>query len=229
MKDLVLFTHVFRTGGMAAYDYLKSAGVRVGRPTFEEIVSKRIPWEQYDILVVHAPYNIGKFIPGRRKHYVTFLREPHDRIVSRYFSAQDPDATWDTMLGNFRSGNFNSPDNMMTRMLRDHTEPQMKLGFWETTIHRPVTWGDLREAQFNLEANYLFVGLTKWWEESMGWLCRYFDWPPPGGRHANDNASRYRPDRELPDEIMEALYRREVLDTHLYFLAETLANDYLWR
>lgn len=229
MKDLVVFTHVFRTGGMAAYEYLKSAGVRVGRPTFEEIVSQRRNWEQYDILVIHAPYNIGYFIPGRCVKYVTFLREPHDRIISRYFSGQQPENTWETMLEAFSDGRFFAPDNMMTRMLRYHSDVWMRDGFWETTAKRPVTWSHLKEAKRNLEENYLFVGLTEWWEESMRWLCRYFDWPLPTGRHPNDNASKHRPDRELPDEVMEALYRREVLDAQLYYHARDLASDYLWR
>lgn len=229
MDDLVVFTHVFRTGGMAAYEYLKSAGVRVGRPTYESIVSKRRRWEEFDILVTHVPYHIDYFIPGRNVLYVTFLREPHDRIISRYFSGQDPARTWDTMLAKFRTGVVEGPDNMMTRFFRDHSGMGMERGFNNTIVDGNVTWHDLERARFNLENNYLFVGLTEWWEESMAWLCNYFDWPPPDGKHPKDNASRNRPNRELPDDVMEIVYRREIFDAHLYYTARDLANDYLWR
>jgi hypothetical protein len=229
MSDLVVFTHVFRTGGMAAYEYLKSAGVRVGRPTYENIVESRKPWGEYDILVVHAPFNVAHFIPNRNVRYVTFLREPHDRIISRYFSSQDPDATWDTMLEAFGKGKFFAPDNMMTRFVRDHSGASMMQGFWNTVAERPVSWGDFERAKWNLEHNYFFVGLTEWWEESMRWICRSFDWPLPDGRQENDNSSKHRPDKKLPDEIMEALYGREVFDAQLYWFGRELATDYLFR
>lgn len=229
MDDLVIFTHVFRTGGMAVYEYLKSAGVLVGRPTFEEIITHRRNWEQYDIIVVHAPYNVGYFIPGRKLHYVTFLREPHDRIVSRYFSGQDPARTLDKFIAAIRDGKHEAPDNMMTRFTRFNSDASMKRGFWSTlgAEEEELTWGDLEEAKKNLEDDYLFVGLTELWEESMRWLCRYFDWPVPNGRHEKDNRSLYRPDQGLPDDVMEAIYRRELFDAQLYCFARELATDYL--
>jgi len=227
MKDLVIFTHIFRTGGMAVYEYLKGVGVRVGRPTFEEITAVEYDWGKYDIIVVHAPYNIGHFIPNRRHHYVTFLREPHDRIVSRYFSSQDPDRTFEGMVAKFRAGKFEAPDNMMTRFTRTHTH-SMKNGFWPT-MEQELTWGDLEQAKRNLEENYLFVGLTSLWEESMQWLCRYFDWPMPDSRAEKDNRSLHRPDEELPGDVMEMIYRREVFDAQLYCFGRELAMDYVWR
>jgi len=232
MKDIVLFTHVYRTGGMAVYEYLKSQiGDRALRAHLEQILpAQHSAWDGVEIIVGHFPYGTHHFIPARIPKYVTFVREPADRIVSHWFSGQDPSRTFDRFVENAREGKLATIDNMMTRILSSPSPELIRRGHNTCIIDREITWDDLERAKENLEKRYFFVGTTAWWYESMCWLCDYFDWPRPQGRHEKDNASRFRPrDLKLPGDVMEVIYRREVFDAELYRFARELASDYLWR
>jgi len=233
MKDIVLFTHVYRTGGMAAYEYLKEKiGDRAQRAHLEQILpAQQGAWGDTEIIIGHFPYGTHNFIPWRTPKYVAFVREPADRILSHWFSGQDPERTFDKFVEGARDGKLATIDNMMTRILSSPSPELIKRGHNACIIDRDITWEDLAQAKTNLEKRYLFVGTTEWWSDSMRWLCDYFDWPSTSrGRYKKDNSSRFRPrGRELPGDVMEVIYRREIFDVELYHFAKELASDYLWR
>jgi hypothetical protein len=120
---------------------------------------------------------------------------------------------------------------MMTRILSSPNPELIEQGHNQSVIDRPVTWDDLEQAKRNLENDYLFVGLTQEWAESMRWLCTYFGWPDPKHRRIEkDNSTHRRPkDRELPGDVMEVIYKKEVFDAELYRYGKELATDYLYR
>jgi len=235
MNDIVLFTHVYRTGGMAAYEYLKQeiGNPRALRVHLEAIVpADYAAWAGTEIIVGHFPYGTHHFIPWRTPRYVTFLREPSDRILSHWFSDYNEERTWDAFIENVRErGNYGAIDNMMTRMLSSPSPELIAKGHDASIIDREITWVDLEQAKENLEKRYLFVGLTEEWSESMRWLCAYFDWPDPKYRRIeNDNSTHRRPEgRKLPGDVMEAIYRKEIFDVELYHFGRELAIDYLYR
>lgn len=234
MRDIVLFTHVYRTGGMAVFEYLKQeiGEPRAIRAHLEQILpAPQGAWEQTEILVGHFPYGTHHFIPWRNPRYVTFVREPADRILSHWFSDHNPERTFDLFVENARDGRLATIDNMMTRTLSSPSPELIKQGHNASIIDREITWSDLEQAKQNLESHYLFVGTTEDWAESMRWLCTYFDWPDPKQRRfEKDNASKFRPrDRKLPDDVMEVIYRREIFDAELYRFGRELAIDYLYR
>lgn len=227
-NEIVLFTHIYRTGGMAAFEYLQGViGPKCKRLHLENLIPAMSPWVGTDIIISHFPYGTHHLIPGRTPRYVTFLREPADRVLSHWFSGQAPENTFDVFVKNARDGKLSTIDNMMTRIISGQPKEAILRGHDASIIDRKVTWGDLEKAKRNLEDHYTFVGCTDLWFESMQWLCNFFDWPVPE-TNERGNASLYRPrDRKLPDDVMETIYKRDVLDAELYRFGRNLALDFL--
>lgn len=226
--EIVLFTHIYRTGGMAAFEYLKGViGDRCKRLHLENLIPIMSSQSGTDVIISHFPYGTHHLIPGRTPRYVTFVREPADRILSHWFSGQRLENTFDAFVENARDGKLATIDNMMTRIISGQSVEVIKRGHDASIIDRDITWDDLEKAKYNLENYYTFVGCTDLWFESMRWLCRFFDWPVPKVNERG-NASLYRPrDRELPGDVMEIIYKRDVLDAELYRFARNLALDFL--
>jgi hypothetical protein len=228
-NEIVLFTHIYRTGGMATFEYLQEAigPTRCKRLHLESLVPSNSSWPGVDVIISHFPYGTHKIIPGRTPRYVTFLREPSDRILSHWFSGQNPRNTFEAFVKNAREGRLATIDNMMTRVIAGQPKEVIQKGHNAAMLDWKVTWDDLERAKYNLENYYTFVGCTDMWLESVQWLCKFFDWPAPT-ENKRGNASKYRPrNRRLPPDVMETIYRRDVFDAELYRFGRALALDFM--
>jgi len=176
--------------------------------------------------VGHVPYGVFAEHVQANTIYMTFLREPVDRVLSHYFRhIHDPDAPSDTVVGS----NIERPvassleealaaelpqlTNLMTRFLCSSTQLPSE----------PLRPAALEEAKQNLRG-FAFVGVQERFDESLVLLQRQLglELVPYVNRHVSDD----RPDvDEISSEQRALILEHNALDAELYEFALELFDQ----
>jgi hypothetical protein len=239
---LILFVHIPKTAGTAVHNVLSLN--QVGRPRevvrwnlfkgtggvdrslYDRVRGSEGPLVRRSLMVRgHVPLGLREYLrpfagKGRAFQYLTFLRDPVDRMVSHFFAVVDehggvPDPNWgkglglsplsdEPTLGDAIAGGY-LHDNLQTRMLSGIPEP-----FGE------VTEETLERAKENLRDPRLLLGLAERFDESLVLMKRRF-----GLRcilsFADDRVNSARPrGREVPVELVAAAAEANRYDVELY-------------
>jgi len=200
VSKLVLFIHVFRTGGSSIGKVLgDTLGIRYARIHTEQIVKDAGHHQRpKDVVMGHFPYGIHHFI-GRPCVYVTMLRDPVDRSISGYFS---PGRGKDRKAGDYieavrRGHGYEARPNAQLRLLCGWPPDVIRGGFYNF-INRDVDESHLEQAKRNLDT-FRYVGLHEHWEHDLRAIQQMFGWPKGKTKGVRENASRKRPSvSELP-------------------------------
>jgi Galactose-3-O-sulfotransferase len=129
-------------------------GIRPGDMEQLRRATKKLTPKGLRILRGPFPFAVSELLDRlaekRDFHYLTFLREPVDRVVAHYLELQPRASFADALEAGFVQ------DNLQTRMLSGSHEP-----FGEVTEEM------LDAAKRNLRERFLFVGLAERLEESL--------------------------------------------------------------
>jgi hypothetical protein len=240
-ESLIAFVHVERTAGATvssvfenafsspavrqAGDYFRdpdASAARLGQPP------KR-GWEAWRrgggrAVVGHVPYGLfRKYMPSDPR-YVTFLREPVDRVLSHYHGLlqrqggpdDQPGPTADSLEEALVEMRLPQLNNLATRYLCGDPSPLGEL---------PAS--AVEDAKTNLR-EFVFVGLQERFDESLVLLARTLGLQIHPCVSANINVDRPGVD-DVPDEERELILEHNRLDVELYafargFLEEALAD-----
>jgi hypothetical protein len=229
---LVAFIHTQRTGGSTLDAILKrqygSSYQGVGNlKTYLETVDAvreigRSPDPGLRAIRGHMAFGIQAFLPSDTR-YVTFLRNPVERVISHYHMLRHRDsAVLDfglppmpdslTLKDCVTDGRY-LLDNLQTRMLSDSLSP---LG--EVSVER------LEEAKRNLRERFFVVGLTEEFNRSLVLLQSRLELPRVSYRSRS-----VTPDRPAPDDVnpttRRKIERRNAFDLELYEVARELFRE----
>lgn len=165
------------------------------------------------VAVGHVPFGVFRDHLPAETNYMTFLREPVDRVLSHYFRHfWRVDALEERASGSGTSGLLveamverNSPElnNFATRFLCGDPEPLGKLA--------PNA---LEEAKANL-SRFVFVGIQERFDESAALLQRLvgLEFVPAADRHVSSDRPAVS---EIAPEDRALIEERNALDIELY-------------
>ncbi len=183
--------------------------------------------ERYRVFKGHMPFGLHKILPGPVE-YITFLREPVQRVISHYRMlcrknilpsnlVIDP-AKKEWNLGAYPPF-FRDLDNLQTRLLSGSS---LNLPFGACTEEH------LNQAKANLD-QFKFVGLTEQFDLSLMLLKRLCGWR--WHFYVPDNRSTGDPS-PLSPVVLEAIRNLNRFDYELYRYAEErlqrLVNEHGW-
>ena len=180
------------------------------------------------VTIGHAPYGVLRQYLPEDTRYVTFLREPVERVLSHYYRhihrphlghagreqrREAGRATAESLEEALVEMRLPDTSNLATRLLCSDPSPMGEL--------RPNA---LDEAKANLR-QFAFVGITERSDESIALLQRVLGLDlVPYGEHRR--VSGKRPDvEELPDAQRALVEEANSLDSELYVLAKQLFED----
>ena len=232
---LVAFVHIPKTAGGTATTMLANAFSTTGvhgagnymrgpEATERKLARREGSWQDWldgggRASIGHVPYRVfRRYLPPETR-YMTFLREPVDRVLSHYYRhihIHDPTrsgqpkshagarikaASIEQAMVEMRMPQLN---NLSTRFLSGH----------EPTAELPES--ALADAQANLRT-FAFVGVQERFEESLVLLRRMLDLPavPYVDRHVSRAGSRPSVD-EISDEQRDLIADCNRLDAELY-------------
>jgi hypothetical protein len=230
-EPLLAFVHIPKTAGgsvmsmfTAAYSKkgVKKTGNYVSNPEkTQRKISKALRVEGR-VSFGHTPYGAlrHKLPPDTR--YVTFLREPVDRVLSHYYRhielkhpkqvrTERPTTGWNAKANSIEEAlvemHLPQMSNLATRFLVSDPSPPMATD---------LPAGALEDAKASLRA-FAFVGIQERFEESLVLLQRDLGLGqiPYRNRHVSSGDARPTVD-EIPDEQRALIEEYNALDAELY-------------
>lgn len=232
-KPVVIFLHIPKAAGSTLYrqiqrHYEPTATLAIEGSRIRECMAefdKRSAGQRAQVRFVrgHMPFGLHRIIPGPSV-YITCLRDPVDRIISRYYyTLRRPDNyLHDTIVSqkmNLRdfvcSGVSTELDNDQTRRLS---------GVGRTIPFGQCTTELLERAKRNIQEHFAVVGLSERFDETLllinaalGWRTRYY---------VKINVTRNRPGiGAIPKDTRGLIAENNELDIKLYRYAAELFEE----
>ncbi len=181
--------------------------------------------EGVDVLVTHAGYGVHETLPDTHEYpYITFLREPVDRVISGYHMfLRQGKAPKDMPLDDFVRTFLKPGCNMQTSFLSGYflechlagREPELE-AFDEEMLEK---------AKRNLE-RHAVIGLTERFDESLIMLRNAFGWDWHKLLYYRANVGTNRKPRDgFSAETLKTVERYNRLDLELYDYARMLFEE----
>ncbi len=227
---MLLFLHLPKTAGTTLRVMLKRVYAReeifetYAHETTEacaQAVNDLEPGTRASVRLVagHFGYGLHSLIPGEHR-YITFLREPVERVVSTYYHMRDlPGDHWQirrrrlSLRGFLESGTTLEVDNGMTRILS---------GVGCAGGLGACPEDALELAQRNLTHDFDSVGLSEKFDESVVLLGRKLKWRRVP-LYVRQNVGKDRPPvTAISDDDMAAVREHCTMDFRLYDFARKL-------
>lgn len=221
----VIFLHIPKTAGTTFRGILE----RAYRPAQMREIYGDIPEaitsfqslpkaerKQIRCLLGHFEFGLHTDLP-QPASYVTFLRDPIDRIISHYYYVR-------------RSPGHYLHDTVVSEevALKDYVHLADELSNGQTQMiaggaqeDAPETW--LKAAKRNLREHFAVVGITERFDASLALMARRLEWGAVYYRVRN--ATRKRPRKaDLDSQTLDVLKRHNRVDCELYAFANALLD-----
>lgn len=228
---LLCFVHIQNTAGTSVTDTLRRTyadslrvfgGMTVRRDENGQAKTFRSPdadiqnvirevrdrGQSLKIIAGHLPYGIHDRI-GRRVRYISFLREPLDRLVSLYHNAMD--APRNSVLHR----TMRSYDMDFRRAIEDGAAPQLSNEQTRMLIGSSKLFmdeSDLETAKTVIERDYVLVGTNEQLDECLAWLAGALQLHDRFVAKLNVGTRQARPDADILRLFEEA----NAIDVKLY-------------
>lgn len=221
----LVFVHIPKTGGTTLDQVLNreaegnSFWLDGGPRNAMERLRQMAPAEagKYDLYAGHLPVGLHEVIPSMCE-YVTFLRNPVDRMISHYYHVHgEPDhpsfkdiVEGGMSLHEFVSSNLTLEiDNLQTRFVAG-------LEANDRTPMNGCTDELFDIAMHNLDTLFVAVGVQEYFDESLLLFCDLLGWKkPPVYVPQRVNGTRPRSE-EISEDTRRAILDRNHLDQRLH-------------
>jgi hypothetical protein len=233
---LIAFVHIPKTAGgtvssmfVAAYSKygMHKAGNYLKGPDLAErkIAKADAGWENWHrqggrVTVGHMPYGLYRTYLPRNTCYMTFLREPVDRVLSHYYRHIHRQNLGRAGIQKKKRPGARAKADSIEQALVDMNLPQLNNLSTRFLCGRDpfeeLPDSALDDAKENLRT-FEFVGIQERFEESLVLLQRMFGLGglPYVDRHVSNEGARPRVD-EISDEQRALIEERNRLDAELY-------------
>lgn len=216
---MLIFLHIPRTGGSTLHWILRrqfqadeTLAIVKGYDPWAEIAS--LPQShrmQIKYVWGHLYYGIHQYF-AQPATYITFMRDPVDRIISHYhFVRSHPNHYLHQAVV---SGNMSLKDYITSDLSSELINGQTRMisGLLAT---EELTEQSLVLAKANIERHFSFVGLMERYDESLVIARRLFGWH--NVYYVRKNVSRGRQSKQdVPQDVLDIIARRNQLDIELY-------------
>lgn len=216
-KPLLLYMHIPKTAGSTFSQILSELYQSAARPCYfdqpEEILKELAKDENNTIQCIygHFLYGLHLHLP-RPATYITFLRDPVERVISLYYFWQTYDHSQQEALSKMSLKEF---------ILSDEYSQNSN----HQTFYLAGGTYDLQLAKDNLQKQFAMVGLTERFDESLFLFQKVLGWPKIK-HYVSHNITPHRPRKDqIPSEVIELILHKNQLDCQLYEFAKELFEE----
>jgi hypothetical protein len=242
-ERLIAFVHIPKTAGATARNMLAAAYSRAAlhdagnyltspERTVTKLKRHAGKWEDWlrkggRVTAGHVPYWLFREYLPEDTRYMTFLRDPIDRVLSHYYRhIHGPQLSRAERMARQRRGRNTA--GSVTEALTEMQLPELnnlatRFLCGEARLPRSLPASAVDDAKANLR-QFAFVGLQERFEESIVLLQRMLglDLIPYVSRHTNVG----RPSLdEIPDADRVLIAHHNELDAELYAFAQEMFED----
>jgi hypothetical protein len=213
-----LFLHIEHTGGTTLHDILMRQYGRglhyIARPAYVEQFMALPMSQKAQMQAVwgHFSYGLHRHMPQPTQYY-TLMREPVSRAIASYHYLLR--RTSGPNYQRYASGEVTWDDHAALPWVSQTQIGRMIGGDdAELVLHRPSPIGPaaLEQAQAHIEAQFAFVGLTEYYDESLLLMARLCGWTKPLFYVRRNVGTR----KDAPDHIRQRLYDSTAAERALY-------------
>lgn len=224
---MLIYPHIPKTAGTTMMEVLKQ---NYGSGFFRlKNEGRRLKWQEkpdsikadVTCLTGHFAYGIHEHVPGPVQ-YVTFLRDPVERILSLYFYIREKNHQLAPLLNHLTVGDFvesrtiSDTNNGMVRFLAGHSN------IGQMSPNGSVTKDDLIQAKKNL-SQFAAIGFVETFNESLRKFARLFQWN--NIRYVSKRINATRPSQtDLLHRTIGTIKEYNILDIELYEFAKELVG-----
>ena len=179
---------------------------------------------QIDVLYGHMSYGLHAHLP-RPARYLTILRNPVDRVISRYYHIyRDPHSQLHDEIASGAMDLEKFVIHMAEAGEMDNLQTRMIAGNWQERGYGPCDEEMLAVAKRNLRDHFEVVGLTERFDESCLLIQRAFGWPEM--YYTKRNVGRKRPRKaDIPAASLHTVAKYNQMDIELYAYATRLFDE----
>ncbi len=231
-KEVIIFQHIPKTAGTTLRYIIQyqfppssicelygSSGPHVERinklKNLSESQRKKIK-----IINTHLGFGLHKFM-SQPYTYITFLREPIERVISMYYYYQK---TKNPIFQHLSLQEFvqtyGAVQNGMTKNLSGVTLKRQLLQPKDKD-KVPFSEENLDIAKKNLQTHFKLVGISEKFDESLMLLKRILGWKIP--LHDKSNVSKRA--RDIPQETLSLIEKLNQFDLQLYEYAKLVFEE----
>lgn len=229
----LIFLHIPKSGGSTFHTILTKNYPRGSvfyfpfKPFMDTAIFERMPEsEKKSIQVIkgHMIYGLHRLFEEDDVQYISFLRDPVDRIISHYFYVlKHPSHYLHDKVKNkldlksyVKSGLSVEMSNSQTKFIGLDNVPSLSQHCNETI---------LEQAKRNIEKKFILVGLTEMFDESLLLLRHLLGWKKITYRRKNVNLQR-KSREELDRDVIDTIIEHNAYDLALYeYAKERLRNQ----
>ncbi len=223
-SSLLLFLHIPKTAGSTLHSVLSSQfppdeilTIDSSDPESSVKEIKALPIEdkmRIKCVRGHMPFGLHAYFP-QPATYITFLRDPVDRIISHYYYLQSSPQhyLYEVVTSKHMSLADYATSGISSELLNGQT--RLISGYEEPT---PTT-ETLALAKENLSKQFSFIGLTERFNDSLVLLARQFGWRNVFYVKRNVTRGRLRRE-EIPGKVLSQIMAQNALDWELYTFAK---------
>ncbi|MGV2829134.1 sulfotransferase family 2 domain-containing protein [Myxosarcina sp. GI1(2024)] len=234
--EVIIFQHIPKTAGTtlryiiqyqfppsAICELYGSSGSHLERVNKLKNLSE-FDREKLEIINTHLGFGIHQFL-SQPYTYITFLREPVERVISMYYYYQK---TKNPLFQHLSLSEFVSTygavQNGMTKNLSGVTLKRQLLPS-EDKDSVPFSEANLEIAKQNLRTNFKFIGICEQFDESSILLQRILGWKIP--LYDKSNVSKRA--KNIARETLNLIEKSNQLDIQLYEYARAIFQEQIAR
>jgi hypothetical protein len=169
--------------------------------------------EKIEVLTGHIIFGIHRHIPQKKYTYITFLRNPVERVISAYYYMRDCDKdNLHHIVKNMSLYEF------VTDEFFNHQTLNM-----QTHLISGIKDGNLKIAKDNLKKYFSVVGITERFSESLFIIEKKYGWKID--KYQTQNITKNKPTlNKISNEIIEIIENKNQKDIKLYKFANKLLS-----